>query len=107
MSISYSGTGTPATTFTLTLGIGVLLDRQLGFITDTTDGYVAFKQESLQDSIDSYETRIEQMEAQLNRKMEMMINKFVAMEVALSKIQNQSNWLTGQINASYSGWAGW
>ncbi len=107
LSISYSGTGTPATTFTLTLGIGVLLDRQLGFITDTTDGYVAFKQESLQDSIDSYETRIEQMEAQLNRKMEMMINKFVAMEVALSKIQNQSNWLTGQINASYSGWAGW
>ena len=107
LSISYSGTGTPTTTFTLTLGIGVLLDRQLGFITDTTDGYVAFKQESLQDSIDSYETRIEQMEAQLNRKMEMMINKFVAMEVALSKIQNQSNWLTGQINASYSGWAGW
>mgnify|MGYP000675096687 CR=1 FL=1 len=107
LSISYSGTGTPATTFTLTLGIGVLLDRQLGFITDTTDGYVAFKQESLQDSIDSYETRIEQMEAQLNRKMEMMINKFVAMEVALSKIQNQSNWLTGQINASYSGWAWW
>ena len=107
LSISYSGTGATATTFTLTLGIGVLLDRQLGFITDTTDGYVAFKQESLQDSIDSYETRIEQMEAQLNRKMEMMINKFVAMEVALSKIQNQSNWLTGQINASYSGWAGW
>jgi len=107
LSISYSGTGTPTTTFTLTLGIGMLLDRQLGFITDTTDGYVSFKQDSLQDSIDSYETRIEQMEAQLNLKMEMMINKFVAMEVALSRIQNQSDWLTGQINASYSGWAGW
>ena len=107
LSISYSGTGTPTTTFTMTLGIGVLLDRQLGFITDTTDGYVSFKQDSLQDSIDSYETRIEQMEAQLNLKMEMMINKFVAMEVALSKIQNQSSWLTGQINASFSGWAGW
>jgi len=107
LSISYSGTGTPTTTFTMTLGIGVLLDRQLGFITDTTDGYVSFKQDSLQDSIDSYETRIEQMEAQLNLKMEMMINKFVAMEVALSRIQNQSDWLTGQINASFSGWAGW
>ena len=44
------------------------------------------------------------MEAQLNLKMERMINKFVAMEVALSRIQNQSDWLSGQINASFSGW---
>jgi len=108
LSLSYTGTTTlSSATFSFALGVAELLDRQLGFITDTTDGYVSFKQDSLQDSIDSYETRIEQMEAQLNRKMEMMINKFVAMEVALSKIQNQSQWLTGQINAAYSGWAGW
>ena len=36
-----------------------------------------------------------------------MINRFVAMEIALSKIQNQSQWLTGQINASYSAWGQW
>jgi flagellar capping protein FliD len=34
-----------------------------------------------------------------------MINQFVAMEVTLSKLQSQSEWLTGQINASYSGWS--
>jgi flagellar capping protein FliD len=44
------------------------------------------------------------MEARLNNKMEMMINKFVIMETALAKIQSQSQWLSGQINASYSGW---
>ena len=91
----------------ITMGVAEKFDRVLYDITDPIDGYVSFKQDSLQNSIDSFETQIEQMEARLDRKMEMMINKFVAMEVALSKIQNQSNWLTGQINASLSGWAGW
>jgi flagellar hook-associated protein 2 len=104
LSVIYTGTTTTTTTFTLTLGIAELLDRQLGFITDSTDGYVAYKQTSLENSIDSYETRAEEMEDQLDRKMEMMINKFVAMEVALSKIQNQSDWLIGQINASWNAW---
>jgi len=91
----------------ITMGVAEKFDRALYDITDPIDGYVSFKQDSLQNSIDSFETQIENMEARLNRKMEMMINKFVAMEVALSRIQNQSNWLTGQINASFSGWAGW
>jgi len=86
LSMSYTGSAT--TTFTLTLGTAELLDRQLGFITDTTDGYVTYKQTSLQDSIDDFRDQIEDMEARLNRKMEMMINKFVAMEVALSNVQN-------------------
>jgi hypothetical protein len=34
-----------------------------------------------------------------------MIDRFVAMELALSKIQSQSDWLAGQISAAYSGWA--
>jgi len=106
LSVSYTGTTTATDiSFTLTLGIAELLDRQLGFITDASDGYVAYKQTSLKNSIDSHETRIEDMEAQLNLKMEMMINKFVAMEMALSRIQSQSDWLTGQINASLRGWA--
>jgi hypothetical protein len=29
----------------------------------------------------------------------------VAMELALSKIQSMSNWLAGQLNAAYQGWA--
>ena len=108
LSLSYTGTTTlSSATFSFALGVAELLDRQLGFITDANDGYVTYKQTSLKNSIDSFETQIDNMEASLNRKMEMMINKFVAMEVALSKIQNQSNWLTGQINAAYSGWAGW
>jgi flagellar hook-associated protein 2 len=88
----------------LTLGTAELFDRVLFNITDSYEGYAAFKQDSLQNSIDGFETRIEEMEARLDLKMENMINKFVAMETALSVMQSQSEWLTGQINASYSGW---
>lgn len=88
----------------LTLGAAELFNRTLFYITDSYDGYVAFKQDSLQDSIERFQTRIEEMEARLDNKMEIMINRFVAMETALGKIQSQSQWLTQQINASYSGW---
>lgn len=98
LSVTYTGTGTTTSDFTLSLGIGDLMDRLLGFITDSNDGYVGFKQTSLQDSIDSYETRITQMEAMLERKTETLINRFVAMELALSKLQNQSSWLSSQLS---------
>ena len=89
----------------ITMGAAEKFDRELYGITDPYDGYVSFKQDSLQNSIDGFETQIENMEATLNRKMETMINRFVAMEMALSKIQTQSDWLSGQISASFSGWA--
>ncbi len=108
LSISYTGTSTIAAedgaTFTLTLGIGELMDRRLAFVTNTSDGYVTYKQTSLGNRIDELEVQIEGMEALLNLKLEKMLNQYVAMELALSNIQNQSDWLTSQVNASYSGW---
>ena len=106
LSIKYTGTanGADAGTVKLTLGLAALLDNTLFNITDSVSGYVPFKQKSLQDSADSFATQISEMEARLARKQEMMVNRFVAMEMALSKIQNQSNWLTGQINSASNGW---
>lgn len=97
LSMMYTGTGTTTADFTLTLGIGDMMNRQLGFITNSSSGYVTFKETSIQDSIESYDTRISDMNATLARKQEMLINKYTAMEVALGKIQNQSNWLTSQM----------
>lgn len=99
LSIMYSGTTASSSTFTMTLGIADLLDRQLGYLTNTTDGYVYYKQTSIQNSIDSFETQISQMEALLERKQEMMTNRFVAMEVALQNLQTQSSWLSGQLGS--------
>ncbi len=106
LSIKYSGTAdnTDAGTVKLTLGFAALLDRTLYGITDPLEGYEAYKEESLQNSIDSLSTQIEQMEAYLDRKSEAMINRFVAMELALSNIQNQSDWLTSQLSALSNNW---
>jgi len=91
---------------TVTLGIAELFERALHNIADPYAGYLAFKQDSLQSSIDGFGTRIDQMEVRLDRKMENMVNRFVVMELALARIQSQSQWLSGQISASLNGW-GW
>jgi flagellar capping protein FliD len=46
------------------------------------------------------------MEAILAKKREQMLNRFLAMELALQKIQSQSSWLTGQLTAAENGWWG-
>jgi flagellar hook-associated protein 2 len=105
LSVKYTGTEEgDAGTVRLTVGVAELFDRTLFNITDPYDGYVAFKKDSLHTSIEGLDTRIETMEAHLDRKTETMINRFVMMEMALNKIQSQSDWLAGQINAAYSGW---
>ena len=103
LSINYTGSTAESATFNLTLGVAELLNRQLGFITDTSDGYVTYKQTSLQNNINGFTTQIEQMEANLSQKQEMMINRFVVMETALSKIKSQSDWLASQITALNNG----
>ena len=102
LSITYTGSTTVTDAdFVLTLGVAELLNRQLGFITDTSDGYVAFKQDSLSTSIDDYTDQIEDMEAQLDLKMERYIDQFVKMEVTLGKLQNISAWLSSQISGMF------
>jgi len=105
--VRYSGTATgDVGSFTLTFGVAELFDRTLACITDSVDGYVANKGETLQDTIDRLDKRMERMEEQIDQKMERMTNQFIAMEEALSIMQSQSDWLSGQINATYSGWGG-
>jgi flagellar hook-associated protein 2 len=88
----------------LTVGVAELFKRTLFSITDSSDGYAAFKQTSIQDQIEGFENQIEDMDARLQLKTEAMINRFVTMEMALSKIQNMSNWLSGQLSAAASAW---
>jgi flagellar hook-associated protein 2 len=107
LAIKYTGSTTGAVgNVKLTVGAAERFDRALFNITDPYEGYVAFKQDSLNERIDDFDDQIERMEARLDRKMEMIINKFVAMETALSTIQSQSQWLEAQISTVSSGW-GW
>jgi len=107
LSIKYTGTasGVDAGTIKLTFGVAELYDRALFTITDSIEGYVPFKQESLQNSITGYETQMEEMEARLTLRQELLIKQFTQMELALQKIQSQSSWLSSQIEAAKNGWA--
>ena len=106
LALRYSGTSddVDAGTVQLTLGVAELYDRILYNMTDSIDGYVAFIQDSIQTNITRYETKIEAMEARLDIKMETLIKRFVQMELALSRIQNQSDWLASQISAASKAW---
>lgn len=105
LSVRYTGTDTgDIGTIKFITGAAEEFDRVLFGITDPYEGYLAYKQDSLQGTIKQLEDRIKQMEERLDRKMEQMVNQFVAMEKALSVIQSQSQWLTGQIESLSSGW---
>lgn len=103
--IKYTGTGTGSQgDVKITMGVAELFDRILYGITNITDGYLDYKIESVADRIDYFEDRIEDMEADLDQKMERMINRFVQMEVLLGRLQSQSSWLAGQINSVSGAW---
>ncbi len=105
LTIRYTGTATGAVgSLKLTLGVAELFDRALFTMTDTVDGYVTFKQQSLQNEIDHYGTQITAMEDRLARKKDMLLAQYAAMETALQKIQSQSAWLTAQTQAAVNGW---
>lgn len=104
LSVKYSGTSddTDVGTITLTVGVAELFERVMYNMIDSVDGYVAFKQDSIQDRIETLEDQIASMETRLEQKMQTMISRFIAMELALSEIQNQSSWLTSQIQSLQS-----
>ncbi|MGQ9653171.1 MAG: flagellar filament capping protein FliD [Thermodesulfobacteriota bacterium] len=98
LAISYTGTSTGEVgSVTLTLGVAETLYRALFSITDSFEGYLAYKQDSLQATIDRLGTQIDEMEQRLDQRMRSLVAKFVAMEKALGVLQNQSSWLARQI----------
>jgi flagellar hook-associated protein 2 len=104
--IKYTGSGLGEIgNIKLTLGIAELFDRTLFSISDSYEGYLGFKQSSLSDRIKNIDDNMETMQARLDRKTEAMINRFVMMETAISKLQNTSSWLSGQLTAASNGWA--
>ncbi|MBA4397183.1 MAG: flagellar hook protein [Syntrophus sp. (in: bacteria)] len=104
--VKYTGEtgGADVGTARLSFGVAELFNRTLFHVTDSIDGYVSFKQQSLQSNIKGFQTQMDAMNARLERKQEQMINRFVRMEVALQQIQSQSNWLAGQTEAADKAW---
>ncbi|HOJ52689.1 MAG TPA: flagellar filament capping protein FliD [Syntrophales bacterium] len=105
LSLKYTGTSTGNVgNLTLTLGVAELFSRALFNMTDSIDGYVTYKQKSLQDTITSLTNKITEMEDRLDKKKALLLSRFAKMELALSQFQSQSNWLSSQITLLNKNW---
>lgn len=103
--VRYSGTATGAIgSLSLTFGVAELIDRALFYITDSVDGTITNKEETIQETIDRLNDDIGDLEIRIERKMAELERRFIAMETALSQLQSQSDWLSGQINAVNRSW---
>lgn len=86
-------------TLTYTAGAAQRAASALTFALDTVDGYLTATEntgkgqvEDLQDSIDAFEIRLTARQARLR-------TYYANLEVALSNLQAQSNWLVGAVNS--------
>jgi len=105
LTIKYSGTATGNVgTVKLTVGVAELFSRALTTMVDPIEGYVTNKQTSLQDTIKSLTDKISDMEDKLDQKKTQMMSRFAKMELAISKIQTQSSWLTSQVTLLNKNW---
>lgn len=63
------------------------------------EGIIAMRADAMDKEIKDFDDEIESFTERLEKTEERYWAKFTAMEVALSKLNNQSNWLMGQISS--------
>ena len=88
LQISYSGSNsTASTTFTLTRGIGSLLESLTNSLTDVANGTLTVTENGLQTSIDSYTKKISDMQDSITQKMAAMTTEFQNMDTAVGQMK--------------------
>lgn len=84
-------------TVTLTLGVGEQMANALDYITLTNTGTVPSRILSLQTTTDDIAEQIESMEARLTKRRQLLLNRFVALEVTIAKLTAQSSFLSQRL----------
>lgn len=87
-----------------TRGVGGLVSDYAASITDLTTGLVTSAQTSIRNQIADFDDDIADLEERLAAQENRLIEQFSAMESALSKLQSQSTFLTGQIAQMQNNW---
>ena len=80
-------------------GIAAQLSDQLEYITDPFRGTIASRNDALQDVIDDIDGRIEIKERRLEIMEESLRKEFANLEVLLSSMQSQMDYLSSQLNS--------
>jgi flagellar hook-associated protein 2 len=89
-----TGSGTVTATVRLGLGVFANLGTQIDDINDPYEGEIYFATDSLNTRIQNLNDRIDTMEERLEEREEMYRRQFTNLEVALSQLQTQSQYLS-------------
>jgi len=76
------------------VGLGSRFDTRLDQLTNSVDGVLARKDNTLQQQQDLYDDRIAAMQALLDGKEQRLLTQFYAMESALAALQSQASALS-------------
>lgn len=82
-------------------GVAQRLDAYIKHLTASKDGIIDVKTKALDNSMKTFRDSIEKMEKRVEQRMAMIEKQFLALEVAMAKMQSQQNWLSSQVNMLY------
>jgi flagellar hook-associated protein 2 len=82
----------------LSSGVAAQLITRLESITDSDEGTIAYRNDAYQDMIGNIDQQIEIKEGRLEDMEEMLRNQFVNLEVLLSSLQIQADYMSIQLN---------
>jgi flagellar hook-associated protein 2 len=100
LAIKYTGTTTGAMgTLSFMLGAGGALFLAADSVARPGDGAISSQQDALQRSITSLQTRADTVQQLLDRRRELLIKQYTAMEAAISRIQSQGTAITNIMTA--------
>jgi flagellar hook-associated protein 2 len=88
-----SGAGTDV------LGMAGMMLRATDAVTRTGDGLAALQVDARQMTIDNLDRRADDIQRQLDLRYDALIDQFVKMESALSRLQSQQAWMMSQLAA--------
>jgi flagellar hook-associated protein 2 len=80
---------------TVTVGAGARVERLMDPYLSTGDGMLATKQAQMETRANRLQSRILSIDAQLERRREVLLRNFLQMEAAVARLQRQSNSLLG------------
>jgi len=79
-------------------GMAIQLNDLVGVWTNSTEGLLTVAIKGFESNIGIVDENIERLSARLERREESLRKQFAAMEVALTTLKSQQNWLAGQIS---------
>jgi flagellar hook-associated protein 2 len=99
LSFLFTGIGPATTTISYVKGIGGALMGSADRVLNSGTGTIDITTSALQITIDSLTSRETDIQGRLDRQRAALTAQFTAMESAMSRLQSQGQWLTGQIAA--------